>query len=249
MVLSLPLSHRTHAWVWIVGGIFLACVPAREGNAPRDHAHQVLAGARRALGSDSAVSATEGVFTVAQVEGPDSRFETLVWSARDGRMRMEQTTGFVGAVDHVGGWAMERESGEIAPLDSQVGQFMRGHELHALVLMPMTRLQDPTLEDAGTWDGDSALIVRHRDPYGTTVLAAYAVDDTLPLGLLFTAPEPDVLVRLGAWSDTGAVRVFRRADFVQGAEVYRYVYTTVQLDRIPDSVFADPARDRRPSAR
>jgi hypothetical protein len=108
------------------------------------------------------------------------------------------------------------------------------------VLFPGSRLADPVFEGRAVWDGDSALVVRVRDEAGATVFAAFAVSDTLPLGLQVTSTDPDVFVRFDEWQWLQGIRVFTVAEFRQGSEVFRYEYTDIALNDVDDSLFQSP---------
>lgn len=84
--------------------LLVACGRAEESRPVVDHAEQILAGAQRALGVDTAEAPFQ-VMADAAVRGPGGSFRTRVHSASDGRVRMEQRpSGFVAGVGASGGW-------------------------------------------------------------------------------------------------------------------------------------------------
>lgn len=216
------------------------------GSEPEtDPAAAVLAGALRAEGG-SAVAAVSTIYSRADVQGPGRTFETRIWSARDGRVRMEQTTGFGAGVARVDRWMRNRETGELDSLDQSTEDFVRGHELHAMVLMPALRLLHPEYLGIQEWDGTTAILLRYSDRSGHPVLGAFSTTDTLPLGLQITFTDPDVFIRFRDWVDLGGVRVFREAEFRQEDEVFTYRFADIELDSLADSAFQRPAQIRRP---
>jgi hypothetical protein len=217
----------------------LACNSEARRPGDGNPASRILAAAAGALREPGALT-LDNLMAHAVVTGPSGQFETTVWSARDGRARMEQTTGFTAGVDSETGWQWNAVARSVSPLDADTRQYLRGHELHANVLFPGSRLVDPVFEGRAVWDGDSALVVRFRDEAGATVFAAFAVSDTLPLGLQVTSTEPDVFVRFDEWQWLRGVRVFTVAEFRQGSEVFRYEYTDIALNDVDDSLFQSP---------
>ncbi|MGE0352136.1 MAG: hypothetical protein AB7I33_01375 [Gemmatimonadales bacterium] len=216
------------------------------GSAPAtDPAAAVLAGALRAEGG-SAAAAVSTIYTRADVQGPDRAFETLIWSARDGRVRMEQTTGFGAGVVPGDRWMRNRETGELDSLDQPTEDFVRGHELHAMVLMPENRLRHPEYLGIQEWDGTAAILLRYTDRSGHPVLAAFSTTDTLPLGLQITFTDPDVFIRFRDWVDRAGVRVFREAEFRQEDEIFTYRFADIELDSLADSAFKPPTQIRQP---
>jgi hypothetical protein len=204
-----------------------------------DPASRILAAASRAVREPGAPT-VDNVMARAMVTGPSGQFETTVWSARDGRARMEQTTGFTAGVGRETGWQWNTDTRSVSPLDLEARQYLRGHELHAQMLFPNPRLVDPVFEGRAVWDGDSALVVRFGDETGAIVIAAFALNDTLPLGLQVTSTDPDVFVRFDEWQWRGGIRMFAVAVFRQGSEVFRYEYTDIVLNNMLDSVFRPP---------
>lgn len=208
-------------------------------NESPDPAARILEGAARAV-RQPGNPPVDNVMARATVSGPSGPFETTVWSARDGRARMQQTTGFTAGVDRDTGWRWNTDTRSVSPLDSQDRRYLRGHELHAHVFFAEVRLADPVFTGRTVWDGDSALVVRFHDEADDTVFGAFSARDTLPLGLQVTSTDPDVFIRYDDWEWRGGIRVFTMAEFRQGFEIFRYEYTDIALGNVADSVFRPP---------
>ncbi len=227
---------------WVSTSFERAYLEATGHLADSDSALAILRGARRALGGAAAVRAISTIRAEATVDGPTSRFVTVVWSARDGRARMEQSTGFAGGAHASGDWRLDRESGAMTSMDPRGLAFVRGHELHAAVLFPESRYVDPRLLDRGDFAGQPAHVIEFTDGLGEPVFGYYAVADTLPLGFRVTHTDPDVIVTLGGWEARGSVRAFTTASFTQGEEIHEYSYVDIGLNGVPDSVFLARSR-------
>jgi hypothetical protein len=157
------------AMVWaVICGAPAAC--ARKADDASVAAWRVLEGARRALGGD-AVDSVETIFSCADVEGPHSENVTMIWSARDGRARMEQSGGFIGVERADDGWQFDPDTGERTPLDAGTRFFIRGHELHAAALFPLTRYAAPRFAGEDVFRGTPALAVVFEDDLGDSVVA------------------------------------------------------------------------------
>ncbi|MDX1394891.1 MAG: hypothetical protein R3195_10880 [Gemmatimonadota bacterium] len=204
--------------------------------APAD---RIVDAGRRALGVDTGEEALITIVADASVVGPEGEFHTSIRSASDGRARMEQSPGgFVAGIGRGGGWLVDPETsavGELGPMDL----FVRGHELHMLVLAPGSRLSNARLT-TGERLGDTFAVAMDM-PSGDSLVLYYSSADTLPAGLRVTWIEPNVHVRWSDWVERGGLRFFTTAVFRQGEEFFRYTYEDVGPRAIPDSVFEPPA--------
>lgn len=227
---------------WVSDSFERAFREATGDLAVSDSTQAILRGSRRALGGIAAVRAVSTLRAEAGVVGPAYDFVTIVWSARDGRARMEQSTGFAGGAHPSGEWRLDRESGAVADLDPEGLAYVRGHELHASILFPESRYSDPRLVGQEDFAGRRAHVIRFTDGLDEPVLAYYSTADSLPLGFRVTHTDPDVIVTLDDWETHGSVRLFTRATFTQGEEAHEYSYVSIRLNGVPDSVFASRHR-------
>ena len=90
------------------------------------------------------------------------------------------------------------------------------------------------------FEGDSVLAVKYLDPTGSDRFAYYSAADTLPMGMLVTGPDPDVIVTVGRWEQRGPLRLFTSAEFRQGDEVFVYSYRRFSVNDTEDEVFEAP---------
>lgn len=199
---------------------------------------KILAGAKHSIGG-GAVDAVETIRAQAVVQGPRGQFVTVVWSARDGRARMEQSGGFVAATHPSGAWRLDARTGEAVELDPEILSMVRGHEVHMVMMAPLTRYVKPKAAGEVEFGEKKALAVEFSDSFDDRVLAYYAVADTAPLGLRLTHPDPDVFVTFDDWTLVEGVRLFGKAEFTQGAESFQYRFTDLELNAVDDSVFVD----------
>lgn len=117
------------------------------------------------------------------------------------------------------------------PTDTTTWNWLRGHELHALLLFPETRLYDPAIVPAGPDTLALRWMLNGRD----SLVVHYAARDTLPLGVEMGWVQPPVTVSLEGWGGGGAdppasVSLFRRAVFRQGPHTFTWEYTRVSLE-------------------
>jgi hypothetical protein len=201
----------------------------------------VIAGARRAMGG-AAADAVTTLHAEAAVRGPEREFVTHVWSAADGRARMEQS-GFIAVVHPSGSWQIDTQTGEQTPLLAEVRSILYGHELHMATLSPLSRYGKARFAGQQEFAGAQSLTIELAGVFGEPVLIHYSVTDTMPLGFRMTHPEPDVIVTLDNWIVKEGVRLFSAAEFIQGSESFQYSYTNIELNTVVDSVFV--SRHRR----
>lgn len=226
---------------------------AKEEAAVMD-AQAVLASMQRALGGSDAVACVAVVDALAECEGPSGSFETRVVSARDGRMRFEQTSArgtYVAGIGADGAWSYDTETDQYSPVDSVTATFLRGHELHMLVLAPQTRLRNPELLGEREFDGQAVWVIQFLDELDGKAELYVAVDDGMPLGMKSInhtgQGEREVFIRVDAWRVVDGVRLFERAVFTQGDDDYVYDYVEITLNPNVDPLSAEDARQREAS--
>jgi hypothetical protein len=225
----------------------LLALPACGGQPPRTAgqsaeadavAEQLLAGARRAMGD---VDRVQSLSAVATVTGPSKQFRSAVYSARDGRARLELGEQFLAGIGAEKGWVYDLAADTVGPLDGVTRGVINGHELHMLVLAPTTRWQQPRGRGSQDWRGEPALAVGFRDNLGAEPTLYLRARDTLPIGFRLInhtgKGPPDVEVTFDRWEEIDGVRLFRHAVFAQGNDRYEYDYTDIRLNAVADSLF------------
>lgn len=235
--------NRTWTIALTLTVLVLACDDSGRNESSTDaavKAQKILEAARNRLGG-AAVERFKTVRAEAKVESPNTEFVTVVWSARDGRARMEQTGGFTAGAHPAENWRIDGATGEVVPLDDRTLAFVRGHELHAAVLVPESRYHDPEFIGGAEFGEQQALVVSLLNQLGDSVFAYYSAADTVPLGFRMMQPDPDVVVTLGEWEWREDVLVFTHATFLQAEESFRYEYVDIQFSEVPDSVFMAPS--------
>ncbi|UCG76886.1 MAG: hypothetical protein JSV95_06290 [Gemmatimonadota bacterium] len=184
-----------------------------------------------------AVRRVRTVFSRAAVESPRGSFETVLYSARDGRVRMFQTTGFEAGLHPTGDWIVLSPEEGRRPLPAGLRQILIGHELHMIFLDPESRFSDPVEESRTTLRDREVIPVRMADEEGRSVHLYYDVQDTLPVGMMLPTALDTVRVGVGEWRPTGALLLFWEAEFRDGSGVYEYEYEELRLDGLPDDLF------------
>jgi hypothetical protein len=200
---------------------------------------------RRALGGEQPVTAVRSLVTVARVEGPSSHYEVLTRSTRDGRVRVEFSTGFQAGIHRGGDWGFDEATGTRQSLDAATRTFVRGHELHMSLLAPESRYGEPRFTGVGSFEGAPALRLTFLDELGSPVDLFLSPTDTLPLGLELVnhtgRGAREVTVTFSSWDHLGGLRLFRDATFRHGDDVYRYSYSSLEVDvELPDRIFELP---------
>lgn len=237
---SIGLWRPLHLLTIGVALVLGACTQGEsEQPVPRSSVEVILDGAARATGMASRTSPLQLVAD-AHVVGPRDQFRTVIHSASDGRVRMEQTPqGFVAGINDTAGWVHDPESGETSEL-GPMASFVRGHELHMLALLPESRLSNPRLATASPLDLEAALGIAFSLPSGDSLVIYYAAADTIPLGLRVAYTDPNVVVTWSDWVERDELKLFTQARFVQGDEVFTYDFQAVEIAALPDSLFAPP---------
>jgi len=239
----------------LVAGVI--AMPSTEAAIP-DNTLPIVARGAAHVGDAAALAGIAGLRTTARVHAtsgaqppspePAREFDSIVISARDGRVVFAQPPGFCAGVDDSGGWVWDGDANARAPLDSLTETVLRGHELHTLVIAPETRWRFAGAVRDTLFRGAPALAAHFRDALGAPALAFYARADSLPLGFVIAnhsgRGEARIEVELADWRRRGALCWFERALFRQGAATFEHRYTSIvpiAPGALTDSLFAPRA--------
>ena len=199
-------------------------------------ARQILQGAARAMGGE-AVANVRTVATRADVQSPGGSFETVLYSARDGRTRMQQTTGFHAGLSPSGDWIVPSAEEGRRPLPAEIREVVIGHELHMVFIDPESRYTDPVALEPSTFMDRPALPVRVRGEEGRNVLLYYDARDTLPVGIRLETAVGEVEVDVADWRTLDGLRLFWSAEFRDRSGSFEYAYRDVRVNETPDDAF------------
>ena len=231
---------RRKMWLVAVALVQVGCGVSSPREGQTIPAEAILDAAERSLGVDTVAGLLQ-LFSDAAVVGPNEAFRTQIYSSSDGRVRMEQAhSGFLAGSGRFGGWRRVEGGPDVDSLGAALS-FVRGHELHMLALAPRSRLEAPRYLGRERFAGDSALAVAMSLPSGESLIAYFAVGDTVPVGLRMAWMDPPVIVVWSEWHSIEGLRVFGRAVFRQGAEEFSYRYDSIRIGAVSDSVFEGSA--------
>jgi hypothetical protein len=208
--------------------------PAAAGSA--NDARQILEGARRAMGGE-AVTNVRTVASRADVQSPGGSFETILYSARDGRVRMMQTTGFHAGLGPSGDWILPSAEEGRRPLPAEIREVVIGHELHMIFIDPESRYGDPVALGPSAFMESTALPVRVRGEEGRSVLLYYDARDTLPVGMRLETAVGEVEVEVADWRTLDGLRLFWSAEFRDRSGRFEYAYRELRVNETPDDMF------------
>lgn len=212
-------------------------VPDADTGAATDPVgRQILEGAARAMGAE-AVANVRTVAARADVRGPGGTFETVLFSARDGRVRMMQTTGFHAGLAPSGDWILPSAEEGPQPLLAEIREVVVGHELHIIFIDPESRYEDPEALEPSTIDARPVLPVRVLGEQGRPVVLYYDAHDTLPVGMQIETAVGEVAVEVSDWRVLDDLRLFWSAEFRDDSGSFEYAYRELRVNETPDEMF------------
>lgn len=201
-----------------------------------------------AVGPSEARAAVGGIVARAEAAGPRGAFGSEVVSLADGTVRFRLTRDGVASDRMVTAGSVYARSEPAAALgaaEPAVASFVRGHEVHRMLLDLERRFRDEGApDDAGC--------LRATGPDGMPARLCVAATSGLPERIVLDLPEAlgggSVALELADWRPVaGGVRLPFAVDFVAGGErhTYRYVEVLpfrlapgVPLPEDPDPLFA-----------
>jgi hypothetical protein len=201
-----------------------------------EDARRILGAAARAMGGE-AVANVRTVAARADVQGPGGSFETVLYSARDGRVRMMQTTGFHAGLGPSGDWIVPSAEEGRRPLPAEIREVVIGHELHMIFIDPESRYRDPVALEPSSFMDRSALRIRVRGEEGRKVLLYYDARDTLPVGMRLETAVGGVEADVADWRTLDGLRLFWSAEFRDRSGAFEYAYRDLRVNETPDDEF------------
>lgn len=207
----------------------------------------LLKSSRAALGTPDALASVQSVSAFADCAGPRGKYITEIHSARDGRVRFQQT--FAGRnslciiINGGGAWATDTVTGETHTLDAHSVSMIRGHEFQMLPLTLAERYAAPELTDAAQWNGEMCMRVLARDDLGFPCTHYFQSDIGRWMGMELTNPrQPDTQVRVlvQAWRTIENVALPASVSAVDAHGEYTFYFHTIVLNRAAPEFFMPP---------
>lgn len=214
-----------------------------QGSSASSTNEDVLTAVRSRLGLPN-IGKDFYVYALANCQGPDRRFETLVISS-PAKMRFEQKS----ASSHVLGvykpdaaWWHDFNADTTHAVSDVVSTFLMGHDLHMIAFFPEKKFGDLLSEKDTTYYDDKARMLNFSDIKGGLVRVYYQAESLLPLGFTvqnhFNEHEEEYIdVLFSDWEMVQGVKAFTHARFIQGDDVYEYAFTHISFESFTDQVF------------
>lgn len=212
--------------------------------APSDPA---LDRSARAIGPEDARARIEGLLAVAEASGPRGTFTSEMISLADGtaRFRLVREGGATELLVAGGRvWRRPAEGGALVEAPTETAAFVRGHEVHRMLVDLETRFRAN-----GPEGSDGCLPVLGADGLGARVCGSAAGDPPARIvldGSEASGGEP-VAIELADWRELLGVRLPFAADFLHAGERHAYRYVEVLPFRLspgtalpedPETLFA-----------
>jgi hypothetical protein len=204
---------------------------------------EILAAAQALIADRELASNIKMIYASAECDGPQGSFQTQIWSARQGYVRFEQRSSrgtTIAAISQSTSWALD--GGEVMELDEPTEAFLHSHELHLIALDPLSRFSAPSDPWNSEFMGQRALEIQFQDMLGHPVSLYYDPAQSYPLGMCSTNPfdqdADDIEIQFQSWKDleSGAC-FFTKASFHQSGEVWKYEYTSLEINNFEMGVF------------
>lgn len=223
-------------WLILLSG--LSC----QERASEDDSSSLLPKMRKALGIPT-FELVSNIYALAECSGPASTFETLVISSPANTRFEQKAEGhhILGVHRQDSAWIYDIIGDTSVAVDSATLTFLIDHELHAIAFYPESRFGSPVSEKDTVYYSEEAIMLTFKDIKEGPVNIFYRTKTWLPLGFSVQnhlgggASQVDVL--FANWQKTDGIRVFTEARFLQGADVYHYLFTKIRFGELPKEAF------------
>lgn len=208
-----------------------------------DQAGAILSASASMLDRRGRLNTIQAIGFSATASGPGGDFEVDVQSARDGRVRLtfdhDASLGIL--PDRT--WQQATPAGPTEELNPAEEQFVRGHEVLAMILWPAGRVPSLRYDGRTLYDDTAAIRLSGRDALDGVVDVFFAAADTLPLGFQVQDHRSNgapVSVTYADWDDSQGVLLPRVVRFAQGDEVFTYLLEDIQTRSQPEPSWFTP---------
>lgn len=188
---------------------------------------------------------TFNVYALADCEGPDSQFTTLIISDQK-HSRFEQVSGSrhsIGVHSEAKSAWYDVSTHEESLADSASITFLIDHELHMLAFYPESRFGLPLSAKDTVFHDQNAVRLLFKDLLGASVSLFYSKNEYLPLGVTvrnhISAQPPWIHVLFENWGEVDGIKTFFEARFLQDTDVYQYRYRDIHFNNVGKDVFGD----------
>lgn len=208
-----------------------------------DPAGTILSAAASSLDRQGRLGTIAAVRFSATASGPGGDFQVDVRSARDGRARVtfDQDASLGILPDRT--WQQTIAAGPTEELSPTEEQFVRGHEVLAMLLWPRSRVPSLRYDGQARYDDAPAIRLSGRDALDGVVDVFFGAADTMPLGFRVQDHRSGagaVSVTYSEWHDSAGVSLPRVMSFVQGDEVFIYSLEDIETQSQPEPSWFTP---------
>ncbi|MEO8452699.1 MAG: hypothetical protein ABI647_23100 [Gemmatimonadota bacterium] len=230
-----------------------ACGRGDQSQPDGTRADERFAAVERAVFATDSASRIDAIALEAAAVGPRRSFRARVISARDGRLRFEQSFAggetYVAAIGPSGAWEWDGRSPTVTPLSAAELSAVRGHDFLMLAVLPRTRLVFERLQDSVAFDLAPSWAAKCRDVLGAPLRIYYDGVTNLPLGYEVRnhngTGAADVRAVFGPWTRQNDHMVPRSVTLHQGTDRYEFTFTRIEPVTFSDSLVIPPRPFRR----
>ena len=212
-----------------------------------NHTTDIFEMSRAALGTPEACAAVQSVSARANCRGPHGTYITEIHSARDGRVRFQQTWSHRNPVCIIinaqGAWATDLHSRESDALDALSVSMIRGHEFQMLPLTLRARYTQPEYAGRVEWHTEPCVQVRARDDLGVLCAHYFRARDARWLGMELGSPrhpEEKTRVLVQDWTQCAHVFFPSRVLAADARGEYFFEFQEIRVNDTPDDFFEAP---------
>ena len=203
---------------------------------------------RAALGTPEACAAIQSVSARANCVGPKGEYVTEIHSARDGRVRFQQTRAHSNPMRIIinadGAWATDLVSGESDKLDAASVSMIRGHEFQMLPLTLPERYSQPEHAETQEWNGETCLPIHARDEMGLLCTHYFRARDMRWMGMEQShplQPQNKTRVYVHAWCETANVSFPCHVSATDSGGEYIFHFEDIRVNQAPPEFFLTPS--------
>ena len=174
------------------------------------------------------------IYAMADCDSPGGAFKTLLISSKTAA-RMEQQFGAQHSILKYGqdtSWTYDINAAKLNDeLDELTEMFIQGHELHWLSFRPEDRFNRPSYKGFEEFNGVTSFKIEFKDELNRPVYCYYAFENYQPLGFNIATNRKDQRVNVfySDWQEEGGLKVFYKATFEDGPNIFEYEFSEIKI--------------------
>lgn len=230
--------------------LFLLALFSAASTSAQENPSAVIERFFQATGGRSELAAIHSIRAFADCTGPNGKYTTEIFSARNSRLIFKQVRqagkSFVGQTNGNIFWTKDEASNEFSIADKEAAFIWRSHEFQWLAINLLERFSEPSFAGRENFAGKNALKLSLKDELGHPASFFFDEDAGLMLGFTILTPSGErpesVRVVINEWKQVGKVKLPSKVTATDKRGDFVFNFQDISVNQVDENVFAVPTK-------